>query len=261
VLLTGVSVLLSAQTILTSRAAIDREGKLNSMLAALPAMELALLSSMIREVSLSRGMVLHEPGDPVEHVYFPHEAVISLVTVLQDGQSIETATIGREAALDMTSALSSASATARAVVRVPGTAARIGAADFRAATTKSLLLRDFATRCNQLLIAQTQQSAACNALHNTEARICRWLLDYSDRAGDALELTQDLLAQALGVRRTTVTLIAQLLQTAGMIRYRRGVIQILDRAALEQSACECYRTIRQQVDGLLPESRGEPKSA
>ena len=93
------------------------------------------------------------------------------------------------------------------------------------------------------------------------ARICRWLLDYSDRAGDALELTQDLLAQALGVRRTTVTLIAQLLQTAGTIRYRRGVIQILDRAALEHSACECYRSIRQQVDGLLPESHDEPRSA
>ena len=253
--------MLSAHSIVTSRAATAGESKLNCMLAALPPVELVLLSPAIREVSLSRGMVLREPGDVVEYVYFPNDALISLVTVMQDGQSIETATIGREAALDMTTALSSACATARAVVRVPGTAARISATEFRAATIKGVVLRDLATRCNQLLIAQTQQSAACNALHNTEARLCRWLLDYSDRAGEALELTQDLLAQALGVRRTTVTLIAQLLQTAGAIRYRRGVIQILDRAALERSACECYRAIRQQVDGLLPESRDEPKSA
>jgi CRP-like cAMP-binding protein len=247
---------------MTSRIVTDVGRKLNNnVLAALPPMEMVLLSPAIREVSLSRGTVLHEPGDLVEHVYFPHEALISLVTVMHDGQSIETATIGREAALDMTTALSSACATARAVVRVPGTAARVSAAEFRAATTKGLVLRDLATRCNQLLLAQTQQSAACNALHNTEARLCRWLLDYSDRAGDALELTQDLLAQAIGVRRTTVTLIAQLLQTAGTIRYRRGVIQILDRAALERSACECYQTIRQQVDGLLPEPRDESKSA
>jgi CRP-like cAMP-binding protein len=246
---------------MTSRAITDVESKLNRVLAALPPVEMVLLSPALREVSLSRGTVLHEPGDEVDSVYFPHEALISLATVMQDGQSIETATIGREAALGMTTALSLACATARAVVRVPGTAARISATEFRAATSKGTALRDLAMRCNQLLIVQTQQSAACNALHNTESRICRWLLDYSDRAGDALELTQDLLAQALGVRRTTVTLIAQLLQTAGAIRYRRGVIQILDRAALERSACECYRSIRQQVDGLLPESRDEPKCA
>ena len=238
-----------------------RERESNRILAALPPAEVALLASSLREVSLPRGTVLHEPGDLVEDIYFPHDALISLVTVMRNGETIETGTIGREAALGITIALGPVRAAGRAVVQLAGTAARIAAADLEAAATRSPVLRDLIGRCNELLMLQLQQSVACNALHDTEARLCRCLLEYSDRAGDALALTQDFLAQTLGVRRTTVTLIAQILQNAGVIRYRRGVIQIVDRPALEAAACECYRTIRQRSNALLLASQDEPKTA
>lgn len=233
----------------------------NRVLAALPPAEMALLAPWLREVSLPRGTVLHEPGDLVEDVYFPHDALISLITIMGDGTSIETGTVGREAALGITVAPTPVRAAGRAVVQLAGTAARIGVAELEGAATRSPALRDLVGRCNELLIMQLQQSVACNALHDTEARLCRWLLEYSDRAGDALALTQDFLAHTLGVRRTTVTIIAQILQNAGMIRYRRGVIQIVDRPALEAGACECYRTIRQRTDALLSVSQNEPKTA
>ena len=235
--------------------------QLNRLLAALPPAELSALTPFLREVSLCRGTVLHEPGDLIAEVYFPHDAVISMVGIMQNGASVETAMIGHEAALGLGAALTSRRAVTRAVVQLPGRAARMGAAEFNQAALASAVLRELAGRANDLLIAQLQQSVACNALHDTEARLCRCLLEYSDRAGDALALTQDFLAQTLGVRRTTVTLIAQILQNAGVIRYRRGVIQIVDRPALEAAACECYRTIRQRSNALLLASQDEPKTA
>jgi CRP-like cAMP-binding protein len=222
---------------------------------------MALLAPNLREVALPRGTVLHEPGDLIEEVYFPIEALISLLTVMRDGEIIETATVGREAALGTTVALNPVRASVRAVVQLAGTAMRIGAAEFEAAAARSRVLRDLVGRCSERLMVHLQQSVACNALHNTEARLCRWLLEYSDRAGDALAVTQDFLAQTLGVRRTTVTIIAQILQNAGVIRYRRGVIQIVDRPALEAAACECYRTIRHRGDALLCPSWDEPQTA
>lgn len=243
------------------RRATGHERNRNSLLAVLPASELALLAPSIREVSLSRGMVLHEPGDPIEHVYFPHDAVISLVTIMRDGGCVETATIGHHMGLDLAVGLGAPLATARAVVQLSGSAGRVGAAEFKAAALESPILREVAAGCNDLLIAQLQQSVACNALHGAEARLCRWLLDYSDHASDQLPLTQEFLAQAIGVRRTTITIMAQLLQKAGAIRYRRGIIQILDRPALERSSCECYQTVRQRARELCSRSWGAEKSA
>ncbi len=243
------------------RRTVGQERNRNGLLAALPSSELAVLAPFLREVSLSRGMVLHEPGDPIEHVYFPHDAVISLVTIMRDGGCVETATIGHHMALDLGVGLGAPRATARAVVQLSGAAGRIGAAEFKSAALESPVLREVAAGCNDLLITQLQQSVACNALHGAESRLCRWLLEYSDHAGDQLPLTQEFLAQAIGVRRTTVTIMAQILQNAGAIRYRRGVIQILDRAALERSACECYHTVRQRADELCSRSWGAQKSA
>jgi CRP-like cAMP-binding protein len=135
---------------------------------------------------------------------------------------------------------------------LPGTAAWISGAQFHAAANQSQAIRDLIVRYNDLLLAQVQQSVACNALHALEARLCRWLLqthDYID--GDAIPLTQEFLGQMLGVRRTTVTLAARLLQSAGLIRYRRGLIHIVDRAALEEIACECYAVVKHNADRVF----------
>jgi CRP-like cAMP-binding protein len=135
---------------------------------------------------------------------------------------------------------------------LPGTAAWISASRFYAAASESRAIRDLVVRYNDLLLAQVQQSVACNALHALEARLCRWLLQTHDCIdGDAIPLTQEFLGQMLGVRRTTVTIAARLLQSAGLIRYRRGLIQILDRAALEEIACECYAAVRRNADQVF----------
>ena len=230
----------------------------NRLLAALPPADLALLAPFIREVPLGRGMVLHEPGGVIEQVYFPLNGMVSLVVGMRSGETVETTTIGREGALGTGVALGSRRAIGTAIAQLAGTAARVPAAQFEAVASRSTAIRDLAICCNELLIAQIQQSVACNTLHDAEARLCRSLLQTSDHVGsDMVPLTQDFLSQMLGVRRTTVTIVARILQSAGMIRYRRGQIQIVDRAALEQSACECYGSIRQLTDRLLPESKEE----
>src|SRR5262249_50532204 len=143
----------------------------------------------------------------------------------------------------------------RAVVQLPGTAAWLSAPHFHAAAVQSQAIRDLIVRYNDLLLAQVQQSVACNALHALEGRLCRWLLQTHDCTdGNVIPLTQEFLGQMLGVRRTTVTIAARLLQSAGLIRYRRGHIQILDRAALEKLSCECYAAIRGYADKTFPPS-------
>jgi CRP-like cAMP-binding protein len=143
-------------------------------------------------------------------------------------------------------------AVSRAIVQLPGTAAWISGAKFHAVADQSQAIRHFIVRFNDLLLAQVQQSVACNALHALEARLCRWLLQTHDCTdGEPMPLTQEFLGQMLGVRRTTVTNAARLLQNAGLIRYRRGHIQILDRAALEDISCECYAVIRQNADKVF----------
>jgi CRP-like cAMP-binding protein len=218
----------------------------NRLLAALPPDDRGALAPHLRTVALERGVILHEAGGEIEQVYFPHGGMVSLVAVMQSGATVETATVGRNGIIGSAVALGSRCAVGRAVVQLPGTAARIPAAQFCAAAKDSDAIRDLAVRCNDFLIAQIQQSVACNALHTLEARLCRWLLQTHDCVdGGMVPLTQEFLAQMLGVRRTTVTIAARLLQSAGMIRYRRGLVQIIDRAALEKAACECYGTMRQ----------------
>jgi CRP-like cAMP-binding protein len=193
---------------------------------------------------------LYEADDPIDRVYFPHDAVIARVAAFEDGESIVTAVIGREAVFGFGVSLDLPRALNRTVVLLSGTAARIAAADFQAACLRSPALRKVAARCTALLINQLHQSAACNAHHSLEGRLSRWLLECSDRVGSEVQLTQSMLAQMLGVRRTSVTLIACSLQSSGAIKYSRGTIRILDRLALEASACECYRTVRQRADSL-----------
>jgi CRP-like cAMP-binding protein len=223
----------------------------NRLLASLPAADLALLGPF-RESPLERGAVLQEVGRAIEHVYFPLGGMISLVVRMRSGETVETVPIGREGALGTGIVLGASRTLTAAIVQLPGMAIRIPAAQFQASASRSIGLRRLATQCNELLIGEMQQSVACSILHDAEARLCRYLLQTSDRIGsDLIPLTQDVLAQMLGVRRTTVTIEARLLQSRGLIRYRRGQIQIVDRAALESAACECYRSVRELTDRLL----------
>jgi CRP-like cAMP-binding protein len=227
-------------------------GVRNLLLGALPPDVLALLSPTLREVMLKRGCVLHEPGALIEHVYFPHDALIFRIAVMQRGEAVAAAAIGWEGAVGTAVALERTHAISRAMVQLPGMAARMPASDFRAAALRSPVLRKLVARFDAFQMEQLVQVAGCNAVHDLSARLSRLLLECADRVGDDFELTQEVLAQMLGVRRTTVTLVAQSLQVAGLIRYRRGRIELVDRAALQASACECYQTLRQRARELLP---------
>jgi CRP-like cAMP-binding protein len=202
---------------------------------------------------LEQGVILQEQGEPIERVYFPNSGMISLVAVMKQGNAVETATVGREGAIGAMSGLGPRHAFTRAVVQMPGTASMIATSKFQTIVERSAVIRDVIVRHNEVLLAQVQQSAACNALHEAEARFCRWLLQSRDRSdSDVVPITQEFLAQMLGVRRTTVTLVAQSLQDAGLLRYRRGRIEIVDRDGLEERACECYKAVRWEIERYLP---------
>jgi CRP-like cAMP-binding protein len=225
----------------------------NRLLASLPSDDYALLAPHLVQVELERGRLLYDPGDPVETVYFPHDGVISLMTLMENGAAIESATIGPEGALGLMAAVSPRQSLLRAIVQTPVRAARINAAPLHEAWEKSAELRRLVDNHNEALFGHAIQSVACNALHSVEARFCRWLLTCHDRiSSDTVALTQEFLADMLGVQRTTVTAVARSLQEKGVIRYRRGVVDIIDRAALEQFTCECYGAIRRTYERLLP---------
>ena len=230
----------------------------NRLLAALTAEDLQLVAGRLSPVALEKGALLYDPGDFMDVVYFPDDCVISLMTLMESGAAIESATIGREGALGLMSAVSPRQSLSRAIVQVAGRARRIPAAQLYRACEHSRQVRDLVDRHTEALFGHAIQSVACNALHSVEARFCRWLLSCRDRIdSNTVSLTQEFLADMLGVQRTTVTVVARALQTAGLIRYRRGVVDILDRAGLEAVACECYRTVRRNYERLLPDPFSE----
>ena len=225
----------------------------NSLLEALPADDYALLAPHLAQVELERGRLLYDPGDPIESVYFPHDGVISLMTLMDNGAAIESATIGPEGALGLMAAVAPRQSLSRALVQTPLRAARISAERLHEAWSRSARLKDLVDRHTEALFGHAIQSVACNALHSVEARFCRWLLTCHDRIStDTVALTQEFLADMLGVQRTTVTAVARSLQEKGVIRYRRGVVDILDRSVLEALACECYSAINRTYERLLP---------
>lgn len=228
---------------------------MNRLLFALPPEDRALLAPHLSPVDLEKGRLLYEPGDLVEFVYFPVDCVLSLMTLMDNGAAIESATIGREGALGLMAAVAPRESLTRAIVQAPGSALRIAAAPLHEVWERSPSLRDAVDRHNEALFGHAIQSVACNALHAVEARFCRWLLSCQDRMdGATVSLTQEFLADMLGVQRTTVTAVAGALQAKGLIRYRRGVVDILDRAGLEVIACECYGAVRRSYERLLPAS-------
>jgi CRP-like cAMP-binding protein len=226
----------------------------NRLLACLSVEDQALIASQLVQIDLERGRLLYDPGDRIDQVYFPHDGVISLMTLMENGAAIESATIGCEGALGLMAAVAPRQSLSRAIVQTPTRAARIRADQLHDAWEKSPRIRDLVDRHNEALYGHAVQSVACNALHSVEARFCRWLLTCHDRISDnTVALTQEFLADMLGVQRTTVTAVARSLQAKGAIRYRRGVVDIIDRGILEQLACECYGVIRRNYERLLPE--------
>jgi CRP-like cAMP-binding protein len=219
----------------------------NRILAALSASDYSLLDAHLKGLALQQGAVLQDQGERIQYVYFPLTGVISLLSVMRDGKAVQTAAIGREGSLGAGYGLGGSSSFSRAVVQIPGFAVRIAGPQFQRAVKESERLRDLFARYEELKLAQSQQSAACNALHGAEARLSRWLLQTGDMiGGNVVPLTQEYLSQILGVRRTTVTDIARSLQRAGAIRYTRGRIEISDREKLKKCACECYEVLRGQ---------------
>jgi len=216
----------------------------NKLLAALPRSDFSLLAPHLTASSMAQGTVVFEAGDEVDQVYFPHSGMFSLLVVMRDGKAIETATVGREGVIGAMAGLGLYRSLVRVVVQLPLAVSKMPAAQFRKALTASEAIRELATDYNEVLLTQARITAACNALHPVEARFCRWLLQSADRAGsDTVTLTQELLAEMLGVRRTSVTEVAGKLQHEGVITYSRGVIRIVDRAGLERLSCECYQTL------------------
>jgi CRP-like cAMP-binding protein len=219
----------------------------NRLLAALPREMVELMGHELKQIALAQGQALYEPGEPIDQIYFPQSGMISLLVVAKDGAAIETAIIGREGAVGLHGALGKRLSFTRATTQIPGRFSVIRAATFAQFAQDHASVRDLIARYTEILWAEAQQIAACNAVHEAPARLCRWLLRAADRTGsDHLPLTQDLLAQMLGVRRTTVTILAQTMQHSGLIKYARGHITILNREQLEHCACECYAIMQQE---------------
>jgi CRP-like cAMP-binding protein len=224
----------------------------NKLLASLPRSAFDALVGHFTDVPLAQGVVIFEAGDEVDHVYFPHNGMFSMLTVMRDGKAIETATVGREGAVGAMAGLGLYKSLVRTIVQLPTTATKISSPQFRKAAAANEAIRNLCIQYNEVLLGQARITAACNALHRIEERFCRWLLQSADRAAsDTLPLTQELLAEMLGVRRTSVTEVAVKIQDQGLITYSRGVIKILDRPSLEQMSCECYQTLIAQEATLI----------
>lgn len=224
----------------------------NRLLASLPADAFSAISPHLKIVELKFGEVVAESGSPIRQVYFPYSGVISLVVELEVGAMIETAMVGRDGVLNAASALDGKVSLNKGIVQSAGSAGTIEVNRFRRLANEFEPFRSLLMRHEQVLFAQSQQSAACNASHSVEARMCRWLLFMRDLAGnDDLMLTQEFLAQMLSVRRPSVSIVASPLQKAGLIKYSRGRMRLLDVKGLEKRACECYGTVKAHYQRLL----------
>ena len=203
-------------------------------------------------MELKFGEVVAEAGSPIRQVYFPYSGVISLVVELDVGAMVETAMVGRDGVLNAAPALDGKVSLNKGIVQSAGSAGTIEVNRFRRLANEFEPFRSLLIRHEQVLFAQSQQSAACNASHSVEARMCRWLLFMRDLAGnDDLMLTQEFLAQMLSVRRPSVSIVASPLQKAGLIKYSRGRVRLLDVKGLEKRACECYGTVKAHYQRLL----------
>ena len=206
----------------------------------------------LRPASFKLGVTVCEAGGLLRHAYFPQGAVLSLLTVLEDGSAIETANIGREGAFGLFAAMYSRVSFNRCLVQLEGGIMRCPIEVLQTEFRNSEHVRDLFVSYSETLLSQVQQTVACNALHTTEQRMCRWLLMMHDRAeGEALPYTHEFLSHMLGTNRKSVTLAALSLQRAGLISYSRGKIKVLDRRGLEKVSCECYAIVKERFDAFL----------
>jgi CRP-like cAMP-binding protein len=223
----------------------------NRLLASLPPATRQAIAPHLKLRDLPFGTVVSETQGVIEDVVFPISGVISLVVELKEGDMLETAMVGNDGGVGIASALDGKVSLNKAVVQIAGTGAFIKAEQLHGLALNDGALRSRLIRHEQVLFAAAQQSAACNASHTVEARLCRWLLRMRDLAGDDLVVTQEFLAQMLGVRRTSVSLVAGTLQGAGLIRYRRGHVRVVDVDGMKDAACECYEAVNANYDLLF----------
>jgi CRP-like cAMP-binding protein len=242
--------------VITPTQEISSDGRANRLLAALPIAEYRRLRPGMASVLVRHGDVLTEPGDVITHVYFPTEAIVSRLTIQENGTLVETDIVGADGFVGLPLVLGVDRAATRALVQGSGLVLRMTAATFRAALRRGDVPLNLLLSYAEVVFVKMAHAIACNQLHTTYGRCARRLLETQDRlAADEFPLTQDFLATMLALRRATVTIAAGSLQKAGLIRYRRGHIRVLDRKGLEAAACECYRTIVDTTNRLLGPDR------
>jgi CRP-like cAMP-binding protein len=224
----------------------------NRLLACLPEEEFARLSPLLERVTLTHGQHVIVSEEPIRDIYFPLNCLLSLVTILEDGSTVESGTIGREGMSGVPVLLDAKTTTMPTFAQIPGDALKIRASVIKEIYDEGGALNKLLNRYIHTVIVTGSQSTACNARHKVEERLCRWLLMSSDGVGsDELNLTQEFLATMLGVRRPGVSQAASVLQEAGLITYSRGRIHILGREGLERAVCECYRMTKEEYDRLF----------
>lgn len=229
----------------------------NHLLVKLPDEQYHKLLPMLELVQTKVKDVLCQQGQPIRYVYFPCNGAQSCMMYMEDGSMVEVGTVGNESFTNMELLLAATHAAETIVCQIEGQSFRMKVNDFREAISGPTTLRHLSECCGQAYLAQVSQSVACNRLHSIEMRFARWLLITHDRVeGDEFNLTQEFLASMLGVHRPSVSLVAGIFQQAGLIKYSRGHLKILDREKLEETACECYATVRQQYLRLLGVPRG-----
>jgi CRP-like cAMP-binding protein len=226
----------------------------NHLLAALPDAERQRWLPQLEHVEMPLGRVLYESGGTLSHVYFPTTSIVSLLYVMENGASAEIAVVGNEGIVGISLFMGGESTSSRAVVQSAGLGFRLDAQTMKDEFDRAGSVLHLLLRYTQALITQMAQTAVCNRHHSLDQQLCRWLLLSLDRLqGNELVMTQELIANMLGVRREGVTEGALKLQQAGLIRYARGHISVLDRPGLEKRSCECYSVVKREYDRLLPE--------
>jgi CRP-like cAMP-binding protein len=235
----------------------SRSDQPSRFLAALAPESFARLAPELETVEMRTKVVLWEPDKPIRSIYFPHSCVMSIIVPLRGDIAVEAGTVGREGFLGVPVLLGADTTSTQAICQVAGMTSRVPASVFRRAVEEDDALRSFCLLYAQALLEQTSQSVACNGRHDLSERCARWLLMTQDRVdGDEFHLTHEFLAFMLGVRRATVTVAAAILQRAGLIKYSRGRVKILDRDGLQDASCECYDVVRRKYQKLLGSSTG-----
>lgn len=230
----------------------------NKLLAALPAGELQRLLPFLELVPLLSDAVLYESGEQMRHLYFPTDSIVSLFYTMEDGASVEIAVVGNEGIVGLSLFMGGETTPSRAMVQSPGHAYRMKGQLLKDEFERAGPLQQLLLRYTQALLTQMAQRLVCNRLHSLDQQFCRWLLQCFDHLpSNRLRMTQELIANVLGVRRGGVSEVASNLQRAGLISYRRGSITLLDRPGLEARVCECYRVVRDEFERLFPAELSE----